>query len=188
MQQENNNLCKQFEIEVWLYISDELESERKALWDKHLAECPKCAMLLNSNRQVASFYKENMSEDLLDSSFDKIIEKATAKVSFFEKLKYSISGFGKSFVFGKIVFGSALITTAFIIILFSQHPNQIKQIAEKIKSGEDSTIITPIPEKASNSPIEGNTFAGDKKEEEWNNSVGDIQSGINRMEQEINEN
>lgn len=186
MHQENKNLCKQFENEVWLYISDETDSERKALWDKHLSECSGCTALLNSNRQIVSLYKENMSEDLLDSSFDKIIEKATSKISFFEKLKYSFSGFGKSFLFGKIVFGSALVTASLIILLFSQRPNPVKQIIEQAGSWEDSTVTSAI-EKVSTSLLSLSMPSGDK-EEDWNNSVDNIENQIILMKEEINKN
>lgn len=186
MHQENKGLCKQFENEVWLYLSEEIDAERRMLWNKHLAECPVCSALLSSNSRISALYKENMSEDLLDSSFDRIIEKAAAKRTLPEKVKYFFAGFGKSFVFGKVIFGSALVTASLIILLFSQRPNPVKQIVEQVSNWEDSTVTSAI-EKVSGSILSLSMPSGDK-EEEWNNSVDNIENQITLMEEEINQN
>jgi hypothetical protein len=186
MNQKDKSLCKLFEDEVWLYISGELDDERKAMWEKHITGCHVCSNLLISDREISALYKENMTEDILDSSFAIMIEKATAERSFSEKIKYFFSGLGKSFLFGKIIFGGALVTASLLIILFSQRPNPVKQIAEKMINREDTTIST-ASEKVPASDL-ANSSSADKKEEEWNSSVSDIQSGITRMEKEINQN
>jgi hypothetical protein len=186
MNQKDKSLCKLFEDEVWLYISDELDEEKKAMWEKHITGCSTCSNLLKSDMEISALYKENMAEDMLDSSFAMMIEKATAERTLSEKTKYFFSGLGKSFLFGKIIFGGALVTASLLILLFSQRPNPVRQIAEKMITHEDTTIST-ASEKVP-APAFPNSSSVDKKEEEWNNSVSDIQNGITRMEKEINQN
>ena len=108
MQTANKDLCRIFENEVWLYISGEMDPDRKKSWESHLSGCRVCASLLESNLKISELYSSNTEEDLLDSVFDKMIVKATAKTSFAGHLKESLKSWNSSFSFGKAVFGSTL--------------------------------------------------------------------------------
>lgn len=184
MQQKNKELCGVFEIEVWLYISGELNEERRKAWKLHLAECPECAALLESNKQLSELYSENMSEDMLDSVFEKALSKATAKLTLFERIRYHVTDFTKSFAFGKIVLGSSLVTAALIIMFLAQNTNPVKQMAETISKWDDTSFNTKIDEiSESIKALDQNVNRSDA---EWAESVDGFETQLDSLKKNIN--
>jgi hypothetical protein len=184
MQQGNKSFCAQFEIEVWLYISGELNDERKKSWKLHLEQCPECSALLESNKELSAFYSENMSEDLLDSVFDKAVEKATAKLSLAGWFRFYIKSMAKSFAFGKIVLGGSLVTASIIIMFLSQRPNPVKQISDSISKWEDTTFTTKV-EEISKSILSLDQSAN-RSDAEWAKSVNGIENQLDSLKNNIN--
>ena len=184
MQQKNKELCGLFEIEVWLYISGELNDERKKAWLLHLEQCGECRALLESNKELSEFYTENLSEDILDSVFEKAIEKATTKLSLIDRFRYRVSDLTKSFAFGKIVLGSSLVTAALIIMFLSQNTNPVKQVVEKISKWEDTTFNAKVEEiSKSIRELDGNANRSDV---EWAQKVDGIENQLDSLKNNIN--
>lgn len=184
MQQKNKDLCKEFEIEVWLYISDELSVERKKAWKLHLEQCPECKTLLESNNELSEFYTENMSEDMLDSVFEKALEKATNKLSLSGWFKYRLSGFSKSFAFGKIILGSSLVTAALIFMFLSQKTNPVKHVVDTVAKWEDTTFKAKVDEISKS--IQDLNQNHNRSDAEWARSVDGIENQLESLTKSIN--
>jgi hypothetical protein len=185
MQQKNKELCDLFEIEVWLYISGELNEERRKAWKLHLAECAQCSALLESNKELSEFYSDNMSEDMLDSVFEKAVAKATTKLSLIEKIKYHVTDLTKSFAFGKIVLGSSLVTAALIIMFLAQNTNPVKQLTETISKWDDNSFNTKVEEISKS--IKALDRNASRSDVEWAKSVGGIETKLDSLKININD-
>lgn len=184
MQTANKDLCRIFENEVWLYISGEMDADRKKSWDNHLEACRNCAHLLESNKAVSGLYRENMEEDMLDSVFDKMIEKAVSKPSLLRRIREGLAGWNSSFSFGKAVLGSTLAGAALIIVLLSQKPVPVASIpAEQVK-WDDPVIKTRITEiTTAIRKLEGSTKSSDAECSEY---IKGIESRIDSLKFCIN--
>jgi len=202
MQKENNNPCAFFETEVWLYISNELSPDRKKVWDAHLEICSECRALLNGNREFAGMYKENMEEDILDSSLDCIIAAAVKEKSLLKKGTESLKDFGGSFSLGKIAFGTTIAAVSVIALLVTRTPemqqaqNQIKapdQVQVQLPNGAQQVKIVKWDDAEQRSKIEEIQSAishlkGDTKisDVEWSKSIKGIESRIDSLKFCIN--
>lgn len=184
MQQKNKDLCALFEIEVWLYISGELSAERKKAWDLHLEQCHECSALFKGNKELSAFYSENMTEDMLDSVFEKAIEKAGSKLSLFDWFKYRFADFSRSFAFGKIILGSALVSAALIIMFLSQRPNPVNRIADNISKWDDTSFNAKV-EEISKSILSLNQ-SSNRSDAEWAKSVDGIENQLDSLKYNIN--
>lgn len=187
MQQADKTHCKQFEIEVWLYISGELDEKRKHSWDSHLEICKECRELLNSNVETSSFYKENLEDDISDIVFDKMIENITVKSSFLDKVKLYLKKLNNSFSFGKVVVGSTLITASLIIIFLAQRPNPVKEevkVAAVKYKWDDSDFKNQVKDVSNALIILENKSK--KADIEWDKSVSGIENMIDSLKTRIN--
>lgn len=184
MQKTDRTLCNQFESEVWLYISDELSDDRKKLWDRHLAECGECSALLRSNREISSFYKENMAEDINDFALERILKNAAEEVSFFQKIKQNIIELHNSYTFGKVVLGSTLVVASLVIMLFSQNQNSVKHLANSLLNWEDTEVVTKIDE-ISKAILDIDSNPG-HSDSEWTQSLKGIETQIDSLKISIN--
>ncbi len=184
MQTANKDLCRIFENEVWLYISGEMDPDRKKSWESHLPGCPACTGLLESNLKISELYSSNTEEDLLDSVFDNMIVKATEKKSFAGHLKESLTSWNSSFSFGKAVLGSTLAGAAIIIVLLSQKPVPVQNIPDVQAKWDDPEIKTRITEITSAiRKLDGSTKSSDA---EWSENIKGIESKIDSLKFCIN--
>jgi len=184
MPRENKNLCSLFEQEAWLFISDEIDAERKKMWLKHLAECSNCSRLLDSNRKITSLYAENMEEDLLESKFETMIKKAAVKITFKEKAADWLYSLNKDFTFAKTALGGGLAAAAMIFLLTLPERSFVNRNETETAVWNDTTMISTIDgisEKIIT--IEEDASSADA---EWSDSLKAISSQIDSLKFCIN--
>ena len=137
MNQEEKQLYKTFEKEVWLYLDNELSEKRRAFWDHKINEHQELRNYLNDCLDIGNTYRSNINISLSEDTYDLMIEKAIANNSFLEKLKSFFAGLFSSeyeFIFGKIAFASFLIVAAIIISIVSNRPNPVEQLTNTINN------------------------------------------------------
>jgi hypothetical protein len=143
-----NVLCQDFEHEMWLYITEELPSERMEFWKKHLLNCDECLLELNEELTATSAIKEEVSVDLDDSTFNRMIDKAVSKKinwvgnTLRNRFNYAEN---KSF-YGKAALIGAFATTAMIVLLVTHQsiPDPVKNIPKDLLDWEGTKVISQI--------------------------------------------
>ena len=69
-------LCRDFENEMWLFISNELPSERLEFWKKHLAECDDCVKNMEEELKIASVVAGETMVDIDEATYNRMINAA----------------------------------------------------------------------------------------------------------------
>ncbi|MFZ1288704.1 MAG: hypothetical protein WAR79_01345 [Melioribacteraceae bacterium] len=137
MNPKEDQLFKDFEKEVWLYLDNQLDEERQKFWDKSIEKNHYLKNYLEEYLSISNEYKFSNHIDLDDYKFDKMIEKATEKNSLFLKIKQfftEIFSNESEFNFGKIAFASFLIIAAVLVSLISNRPNPVNNFSKTINS------------------------------------------------------
>jgi len=193
----NNKLCEEFQNDLWLYIDNSLKTTQKQYWDSHLKVCANCTGLLKSHIETTTFYNEISNDDLADTTFKRIIQKATEfenQSAFIPSIQRSRS-LSEIFGFYKLAFGGSVLAAAliFIFITFFNNPNlpEIEnQISEEILSW-DFPSITKKTEDVENQIIslktdDWNIYVIKKNnKEEWNSALKSIYKQIRKMKKEV---
>jgi hypothetical protein len=116
-------ICEKFEREVFLFMGGELSNERMKLLKHHLEECNVCKSVLEGVKSVTTPYDALPPEDVDESVFIKIMNKATkitpvpknGQKKYFPNRRSLIEMFG----FYRLGFGGAAIVAAMILIVIS---------------------------------------------------------------------
>ncbi|MCB0730429.1 MAG: hypothetical protein KDC88_05285 [Ignavibacteriae bacterium] len=135
MNQEEQQLYKEFEKQVWLFMDNDLPENKMQFWNEKLREIPELNNCITEYKRISNLYAEVKDVDLDLNKFNSMIDKAIKKDSFFTVINNSISGLfkdGSEFVFGKIAFASLLIIAAVIISLLSNRSNPVNNLSQKL--------------------------------------------------------
>ncbi|MBK7104983.1 MAG: hypothetical protein IPH62_06845 [Ignavibacteriae bacterium] len=137
MNHNEDQLYKDFEKEVWLYLDNQLDEKRKLFWDDKIENNLSLKNYMEEYISISNEYKFSNQVDIDENKFDLMIEKAIEKKSFVEKAKQIFSNIFASeteFNFGKIAFASFLIVAAVIISIISNRPNPVNKFSKTINS------------------------------------------------------
>lgn len=132
-----DQLYKDFEKEVWLYLDNQLDEKRKLFWDNKIEKYPILKLYIDEYSAISNEYKSKNLIDIDDRRFNLMIENAVEKKSFIEKIKdFIINNFNTEtkIGFGKIAFTSFLIIASIIISVISNKPNPINKFNKAINS------------------------------------------------------
>ena len=150
MSSENkDNLIRDFEKEIWLYLDNDLPESRMKFWNENIESVPELLELLNETKQTLNIYDSNMISDVDDASFNKMLARATSRASFINKVKQFVPGFNtaaddsKANVH-KIAFGGVLVIAAMVIFILTEKPNPVKTISSDVLDWDAETITTQL--------------------------------------------
>lgn len=148
MSNDENKICKEFEKEVYLYLSSDLSAERKEYWKQHIADCKRCSSLISEIEIVLDQASLELAEDLPDVRFDTMIENAVQKKRFKIAEWFFPQGTVKEkFAFSlKLAAVGILATIAVIISLTTQRPNTVKTISNELLDWEGKKVTSQINE------------------------------------------
>ena len=144
MNNDGKAICKEFQAEIFLYLSDELSIERRMFWKKHLLTCSDCKSEMETLIKISDALKEE-AIDVGNLSFDKMIETATAKrgwLQYFLKNRHNYDE-KKSF-YGKAALAGALATAAIIVSIITHQSIPVKNIPNNILDWEDTQVVSQI--------------------------------------------
>ncbi len=135
MSQEKNQLFKEFEKEIWLFLDNDLPDARMRFWNQKLDENPELNKCVEDYLAISELYNEDKNVDLDIDKFNHMVETAISKSflwskvkDFMDKLFSNESDLG----FGKIAFASVLIVMAVAISLISNRPNPVVNLTKTI--------------------------------------------------------
>lgn len=148
MSNDEKIICKEFETEVYLYSDNDLSENRKEYWKQHIAECKTCSFLLNDVDFIVKMAKDELTEDILDSKIEKMIEKAVQqKRDRIAQWIFPQATVKEKYAFSlKLAVVGVLATIAVIISLTTQRPNTIKTISNELLDWEGQKITLQINE------------------------------------------
>ncbi|TSA27184.1 MAG: hypothetical protein D4R68_06080 [Ignavibacteriales bacterium] len=148
MSNDEKMICKEFENEVYLFMDNNLSMDRKENWKQHLNKCKTCSSLLNEVEVVINQTREELTDDILESKYDRMIEQAVQKKRFkiiewlfpqgTVKEKYAFSL--------KLAVVGTLATIAIVISLTTQRTNTVKTISNELLDWEGKKITSQINE------------------------------------------
>ena len=196
MPKTNDISCTIFEREIWLYISGELSPERKKQVEAHIENCSNCKALLKSNTEISRLYSPNMQEDILDSTFERIISETIASNTAYHKITRRFKKPAILHSFGKVILGTTIAAVSVIAILITitpktpHLPDSIIPTETGEKSGPKAIKWDDTEQRAKIAEI-SNTISHINKDpniadKEWNTTVNAIESGIDSLKFCIN--
>lgn len=165
--------CKDFENEKWLYAEASLPKERMDFWSRHIQQCKTCASMMKSEEELLAQLQEELSEDILDSKFETMIDQAVSK-----KKKFSLKhlfGFNEVFaVKTKVALISGLAVVAIIISLVTPRQNPVKTVSNELLDWEGEKINSQIE----NIEQKIETISSDN----WSNEIRSIDEQLQKLE------
>lgn len=148
MSNDENMICKEFEREVYLYLDNDLSTDRKEYWKQHVANCKNCSSLISNVEIILDQARVELTEDLPDAKFDTMIENAVQKKRFKIVEWLFPQGTAKEkFAFSiKLAVVGVLATIAVVISLTTQRPNAVKTISNELLDWEGKEVTSQINE------------------------------------------
>jgi len=187
MQYEFEKLKEKFETEIWLYLEGSISKERKKFWDEKLIEFPELKEELESTWKTLNIYNEFAEDDMLDSKFETMVKKSTAK----KKSMFSnfFKGDDKTL---KLVFGGTLAAASIVILLLSNKPNPVKNISGDLLDWNSDKINSQINDIGNSLLFMKNKeakqyFQNKLASDKWTRDVYNINRSIQKMKNEMKE-
>lgn len=148
MSNDEKMICKEFEREVYLYLDNDLSTDRKKYWRQHITSCKTCSSLISDVEIVIKNAHVELTEDLLDAKFDKMVEQAIQKKRFKIAEWLFPQGTAKEkYIFSlKLTVVGVLAAIAVVISLTSNQPNAVKTISNELLDWEGNKITSQINE------------------------------------------
>lgn len=176
-----NDICQEFESEMWLFAAAELPEERMEYWNTHLAGCSKCLTELEEELNAVAVIRESTMIELDNSTFNRMIDNAVkVKRSRIKDIIESIRHYKSGINFyGKTAFAGGLVTIIVVITLIMYRPAPVKSIPAELLDWEGTKINSEIKEISNHL----DRFVSNK----WDNEVSDISQRLTIIENKLNE-
>lgn len=151
MLSDKSKLAEQFELEIWLYLDNELDDDRMKYWDDKIAKSEELRIILNETKETLNIYSAESLHDIDNPTFKDMLDKATDRRISFKSIFRRLFGFdsteeerglGKT----KIAFGSMLAIAGLVMFLVSEKPNPVKNISSDLLDWEPETISEQLDE------------------------------------------
>jgi uncharacterized radical SAM superfamily Fe-S cluster-containing enzyme len=137
LSENKDQLIKEFENEIWLYLDGDLPESRIQFWNEKINEVPEILETLNETKQVLNIYDSSVAADVNDTAFEKMLQRATVRVSLLDRVRRFISGLSSTgdnpqSNIQKIAFGGVLVIAAMVIFILTEKPNPVKTISADV--------------------------------------------------------
>ncbi|NOX66584.1 MAG: hypothetical protein GXO85_12555 [Chlorobi bacterium] len=189
---EDEHLIDEFEKDIWLYLDNDLPTERMNFWETQIQNNAKIGQKFNEIQRFLSDYDNYPSEKLESNKFNTMILKATKKEHLFLKIKSIFHFDNKSeSLLPKMAFVTSLTIAAIVMLLLSQKPNPIKEISTELFDWDDESTTMQIQS------ISNTIFLVDNEnlknyiiyklsQDEWNRDIYNIKNQIQNLDKETN--
>jgi hypothetical protein len=187
----NKDPCDDFKNDIWLYLDKDLPDEKMIFWQGHIVNCANCRKLLSDNQGILNSYNKVPLDDLLDVSYQKMIDNATANKSGapVKRSKSLVDVFG----FYRLTFGGAVVAAALIFILITVFKDPEIQFNKSISKNFldwDGKLVSNRIEQFEDRILSLQTDEWDiyivrkDSKEDWNKTLHLIQKKIRKMKKE----
>ncbi|MDP3582886.1 MAG: hypothetical protein Q8S39_13215 [Ignavibacteria bacterium] len=173
MSDQKGLICKDFENEIWLFTEQSLPHERIEFWNQHIQNCSKCSLYLKNELALLETCKEELSEDVLDSKFDMMINRAVkpSRIYSIKQVWIKREAFSIKTKFAMI---SGLAVVAIVISLITPRQNPVKSVSNELLDWEGAKINSQIDNVKERIEIINN--------DEWSNQLKNIDERLQLLE------
>ncbi len=148
MSNDEKMICEEFEKEIYLYLDNDLSADRREYWRQHIASCKTCDSLISDVEIILDKACVELTEDLLDAKFDKMVEQAVQKKRFkIAEWLFPQGTVKEKYAFSlKLAVVGVLAAIAVIISLTTNQPNTVKTISNELLDWEGKKVTSQINE------------------------------------------
>ncbi len=190
--QNDDYIIEEFEKDIWLYLDNDLPTERMNYWSNQIENKPEIRRVLAETQGFLSEYS-NLADEKLDKlKFERMIRKVTYKEHMFSKLTsfFKFNNESES-LFPKLAFVTTLTIAAIVMLVLSQKPNPVNKISNDLLDWDDEITNTQIQNISNSiSLIENddlkNYIIYKTSHNKWNSDINNIKSQINNLDDKIN--
>lgn len=187
-----NELLKDFENEIWLYIDGTLSESRKKYWDARMVTYPELREYFNKTIITLNNYDSISRKTIDDSTYETIILKTTkSKFSLYTVYSKLFSDTNK-YDIRKAILASAIVIVVFAVLVLLnkpiEKPVQDREILEwdaasleKRITNVENSIYLLKHDKSIDKIISNYTKDG------WNFARSSIENQIKKIAKEIND-
>jgi len=191
--QNDDYIIEEFEKDIWLYLDNDLPTERMNYWSNQIQQNPEIRTKLNEAQSILTTYNNLSGVKLDNAKFEKMIQRATKQERLFLKIKsFFLNKNESESLFPKMAFVTTLTIAAIVILVLSQKPNPVNKISNELLDWNDEITSTHIQNISNSiSLIENDDM---KKfilfkttQGEWNKNIFRLENQIKNLDDKINE-
>ena len=191
--QNDDYIIEEFEKDIWLYLDNDLPTERMNYWNYQIQKNPEIRSKLNEAQIILTTYNDLSGVKLDNEKFEKMIQTATKQERLFLKIKsFFLNKNESESLFPKMAFVTTLTIAAIVILVLSQKPNPVNKISNELLDWNDEITSTQIQNISNSiSLIENDDM---KKfilfkttQGEWNKNIFRLESQIKNLDDKIDE-
>ena len=182
--QNDDYIIEEFEKDIWLYLDNDLPTERMNYWSNQIQQNPEIRTKLNEAQSILTTYNNLSGVNLDNVKFEKMIQTATKQERLFLKIKsFFLNKNESKSLFPKMAFVTTLTIAAIVILVLSQKPNPVNKISNELLDWNDEITSTQIQNISNSiSLIENDDM---KKFILFKTTQGELNKNIYRLENKI---
>ena len=189
--QNDDYIIEEFEKDIWLYLDNDLPTERMNYWSNQIKNKPEIRRVLAETQGFLSEYS-NLADEKLDKlKFERMIRKTTKQDRLFSKITsfFKFNNESES-LFPKLAFVTTLTIAAIVMLVLSQKPNPVNKISNDLLDWDDEITNTQIQNISNSiSLIENddlkNYIIYKTSLNKWNSDINNIESQIHNLDDKI---
>ena len=191
--QNDDYIIEEFEKDIWLYLDNDLPTERMNYWSNQIQQNPEIRTKLNEAQSILTTYNNLSGVNLDNAKFEKMIQTATKRERLFLKIKsFFLNKNESKSLFPKMAFVTTLTIAAIVILVLSQKPNPVNKISNELLDWNDEITSSQIQNISNSiSLIENEDM---KKfilfkttQGEWNKNIYRLENKIKNLDDKIDE-
>ena len=185
--QNDDYIIEEFEKDIWLYLDNDLPTERMNYWSNQIQNKPEIRRVLAETQGFLSEYS-NLADEKLDKlKFERMIREVTYKEHLFSKITsfFKFNNESESLL-PKMAFVTTLTIAAIVMLVLSQKPNPVNKISNDLLNWDDEITNTQIQNISNSiSLIENddlkNYIIYKTSLNKWNSDINKIENQIHNM-------
>jgi hypothetical protein len=191
--QNDDYIIEEFEKDIWLYLDNDLPTERMNYWSYQIQQNPEIRTKFNEAESILTNYNNLSDENLDNAKFERMIQTATKRERLFLRIKsFFLNKNESESLFPKMAFVTTLTIAAIVILVISQKPNPVNKISSELLDWDDEITSTHIQNISNSiSLIENDDM---KKfilfkttQGEWNKNIYRLENKIKNLDDKIDE-
>ncbi len=189
--QNDDYIIEEFGKDIWLYLDNDLPSERMDYWNNQIQTRPEIQRVLTETQEFLTDYNNLADEKVDNLNYEKMVRTATKQERMFLKIKlfFKFSNESESLL-PKMAFVTSLSIAALIILILSQKPNPVNKISSEFLDWDDEITTTQIQNISNSiSLIENNDMQNymlyKRTKVGWNRDVYNIENKIQSIDKKI---
>lgn len=179
-----------FEAEMWQYLDCSLSEKQMRFWEEKINQLPELQEMLKEQDEIIQLYNTTDIDELGDSKFKYMIEKAISEAGIWRRLKALLKIDGNNFV-PKMAFSAVVLIASFVVLLISKNPNPVNSITNVANSWSEDSIDNGFESISLNISFLENEdlrryYFYSRTKNEWDREIFSIKKEVNNLINEAN--